>query len=156
MIALSRKAMLCLMLVAGLTASTRASFAGWFDKHPGYMHAISDLRDARALLDHPDPKNVEWDQSKAVGEIDACINDLKQAALNDGKNLADRPAPDVGLDFHGRLHKTLDLLRKARSDMDKEEDDRANSGLQKRANEHVDRAIDFVKKAIGDKKADSL
>ncbi len=152
MLLYSLKIRVCVLLAgAALLCSSQAAFAGWFEKHPGYMHAISDLRDARALLEQPNPGNVRWDQSKAIGEIDACINDLKRAALNDGKNLGDRPLPDLTIDLRGRLHKALDLLQKGRKDMDKEEDDRANTGLQLRASNHVDRAIEFVQKAIHDK-----
>lgn len=123
-------------------------------RHPGYLRAISDLRYARGLLARPDRMNVVTDESNAIREIDACLNDLVRASINDGKNLWACPPIDSGWTFGDRLHRSLDVLRKARSDMDREEDDPANLGLQSRANVHVDRAISFVKRAIGDKRWD--
>jgi len=125
-------------------------------RHPGYIHALSDLRLARNLIYRPDARNVANDESNAVREIDACINDLTQASINDGKNINSHPPADLGIDFNGRLHKGLDALRKARHDMDKEEDDRYNIGLQGRATGHVDQAILYVQHAIGDKEKNFL
>ncbi|HEY9773579.1 MAG TPA: hypothetical protein V6C81_07190 [Planktothrix sp.] len=120
-------------------------------RHPSYIHAMSDLRLARYLIFRPDRPDVEGNEVKAIREIDACINDLVKASINDGKNISDHPQADLGPDFKGRLHKALDALRRARKDMDKEEDDPMNHGLQHRATEHVDHAIDHVKRAIEDK-----
>jgi len=144
-----RTIVIAIATVVALPGAARAS-------HPGYLHALTDLRDARELLYAPNPGNVKWDQNVAIREIDDCIHDQIKAAINDGKNVHDHPIADVGLDFHGRLHKALDLLKKARHDMDKEEDDPLNTGLQLRATQHVDRAIAYVRKAIGDKEADGL
>lgn len=120
-------------------------------RHPGYLHAMQDLRHARSLISHPDHANVEADENRAVREIDACIHDLEQAAWMDHKNEGAPLIPDAGIDFKGRLHKGLELLKKAHDDMDKEEDDPAAIGFRDRANKHVDRAIGFTRRAIGEK-----
>jgi hypothetical protein len=133
--------------------STQAATPG---RHPGYMHAIKDLRTARNLIARPDRANVEADESRAVREIDACLNDLQQAAWYDRQNSILPVLPDMGLDFKGRLHKGLDYLRKARADMDKEEDDPAAVGFRANATQHVDRAIGFTRRAIGEKFNDSF
>jgi len=125
-------------------------------RHPGYMHSISDLRAAKWLLERPDAHNVVKDEQQAVREIDACLHDLTEAAWIDGKNAQYNPPTDEGLDHPGRLHKSLELLKKAHSDMDKEEDDPAAQGFQARAIKHVDRAIGYTRRAIGDKFDDSF
>ncbi len=147
----SRLVLLALSVVAPQMATARL-----FEKHPGYIHAMSDLRYARYLVARPDQPNVDNDENNAVREIDACLNDLTRASINDGKNPNDHPWPDLGIDFKGRLHKAVDALNKAYHDMDKEEDDPYNRGLQQRAVAHVERARAFVKKAIHDKYKDML
>jgi hypothetical protein len=137
-----------LALMALLPAAALADLPG---RHPGYLHALSDLRMARALIMRPDAPNVEGNEYNAMREIDACCNDLIRASINDGKNVNDHPPVDVGMDFKGRLGRAMDLLRSARNDMDHEEDDPFNRGLQFRANQHVDRAMSFVKRAIDNK-----
>jgi len=128
-----------------------AAFAQ-FGRHPGYLHAIQDLKHARGLIARPDFTNVEADENRAVHEIDECLRDLDKAAWLDHKPLEMPVFPDdAGIDFKGRLHKALDLLRKAHNDMDKEEDDPAAVGFRDRANHHVDRAIGFTRRAIGEK-----
>jgi hypothetical protein len=120
-------------------------------KHPGYTHAVQDLRRARGLIQRQDAPNVEADENRAVREIDACIHDIEEASWMDHKNANGFVLPDAGLDFKGRLHKGLELLHKAHSDMDKEEDDPAAIGFRDRARKHVDRAIGFTRRAIGEK-----
>jgi hypothetical protein len=128
-----------------------ASLADVPGRHPGYLHAMQDLRSARNHLNHPDHTNVEADENRAIREIDACIGDLEKASWMDHKNRFEPVLPDAGMDFKGRLHKALELLQKAHSDMDKEEDDPAAVGFRDRANKHVDRAIGFTRRAIGEK-----
>ena len=60
--------------------------------HPAYLHALTDLRHARFLLEKPAKPEVKWDESNAVHEIDAAINEIKQAAIDDGKPLDGSPA----------------------------------------------------------------
>ena len=61
-------------------------------KHPAFLHALSDLRYARANLEKKGgDSQMKWDESTAVGAIDRAIADIKQAAIDDGKNLDDHP-----------------------------------------------------------------
>jgi hypothetical protein len=73
--------------------------------HPAYLHALSDLRAARWLIEH---RPGDWaqtaDEREAVRQIDAGINDLKQAAYKDGKNVGDHPPVDEHPDHPGRIH----------------------------------------------------
>lgn len=146
-------------VAAILLTLTAIPMPAWSDtpgRHPGYMHAISDLRSAKWLLERPDAHNVVQDEQNAVREIDACLHELTEAAWMDGKNVQDHPPTDEGLDHPGRLHKSLELLKKAHADMDKEEDDPTAQGFQARAIKHVDRAVGYTRRAIGDKFDDSF
>ena len=126
-------------------------------EHPHYMHAMSDLRAAKAMLEHPDAGNVMKDANNAANEINACLQDLQSAAWYDRKDPHHNPPPEfAGMDKLGRLHKAVELLRRAHDDMAKEEDEPAAVGFQARALKHVDRAIAFTRRAIGDKVDDSI
>jgi hypothetical protein len=57
---------------------------------------------------------------------------------------------DARLDRKGRLHRADELLRQARFDIAREEDNAAIRGLRDRAIEHVDAAIRATDQAIRD------
>jgi hypothetical protein len=119
-------------------------------KHPGYMHALSDLRAARWLLYHQpgDPK-VYAGEDVAISEVDAAIAEIKKASIDDGKNLNDHPALDVK--EHGsRLLRATETLHRAKDDVDSEEDNPEARGLRHRAEEHIQRAIDAANQAHGE------
>src|SRR5882757_1012988 len=74
-------------------------------RHPAYLHALTDLRHARAHLERRGgDRQVKWDERVAIAEIDAAIDEIKRAAINDGKSLTEHPPVDAGLDWGGRLH----------------------------------------------------
>src|SRR3569623_635768 len=62
--------------------------------HPAYLHALTDLRHARALLERPAKADVKFDENVAIREIDAAIYEIMQAAIDDGKPLSDHPPVD--------------------------------------------------------------
>jgi hypothetical protein len=137
---------LLLLLVLPLAAS--ADLPG---KHPYYLHALSDLRAARWLLEHrPGDAAVSGQEDVAITEIDKTIGEIKKAAIDDGKNIHDHPLVDAPSDHPGRLHKSLEMLRKVHSDIAREEDDPMTRGLRDRAIHHLDEAIHANEKAIGD------
>lgn len=117
-------------------------------QHPAYLHALTDLRHARAHLQRPDHGELHEQEKKAVHEIDAAIDEIKKAAIDDGKDLNDHPPVDARMDWPGRLHRALELLDKAHNDIAKEEDNRFAQGLQQRAFEHIDKAHHHVEEAI--------
>ena len=117
-------------------------------EHPAYLHALSDLRDARAHLERPDGGERREQERKAIEEIDSAIFEIKKAAIDDGKNINDHMPVDAHLDWPGRLHRAVELLDKAHSDVSREEDNRFAEGLQARAIEHIDRAHHHVEEAI--------
>jgi hypothetical protein len=120
-------------------------------KHPYYLHALSDLRAARWMLEHrPGDAAVSGQEDVAITEIDAAIREIKKAAIDDGKDLHDHPGVNDVADRPGRLHKALDLLHKVHGDVAREEDDPMVKGLRNRAVGHIDAAIEATRHAIGD------
>lgn len=119
--------------------------------HPAYLHALSDLRTARWLIDHrPGNWAQTADEAEAIRQIDASIGDLKQAAYNDGKNLHDHPPVDELPDHRGRIHEALQYLRKARADISSEEDNANAQGWRNRAIGHIDAAIAAARRVFND------
>lgn len=116
-------------------------------KHPGYLHSLTDLRTARWFLEHQagDAK-VYAGEDVAINAIDAAISEIKKASIDDGKDLHDHPQVDVK--EHGsRLLKSIETLKKAHADIDKEEDNPDARELRHRALEHIDRAIHAAESA---------
>jgi tetratricopeptide (TPR) repeat protein len=126
-------------------ASNNADAQG---KHPFYLHALTDLRHARAHLEHGDGGQLRREEQEAINQIDAAIAEIKKASIDDGKDLNDHPAVDAGLDHAGRLHRAMQLLDKAHQDIEHEEDNSFAQGLQQRAFGHIDRAKHAVEEAI--------
>jgi hypothetical protein len=134
----------------GVSLAANADLPG---KHPYYLHALSDLRAARWMLEHrPGDPAVSAQEDVAITEIDAAINEIKHAAIDDGKDIHDHPALDAPNARPGRLHEALDLLRKVHADIAREEDDPMTKGLRNRAVGHIDGAIHAVERGIADVK----
>ena len=85
---------------------------------------------------------------EAVKQIDAAINEIKMASIDDGKDINDHVAMDEKPDLAGRLHDALQYLNKARADVGQDEDSGLAKGLQKRAFLNIDAAIKSVRAAI--------
>jgi hypothetical protein len=123
----------------------------WADtpgKHPAYLHALSDLRDARAHVERLSTDTVNQEQEHAIAHIDKAIGEIKHAAIMDGKNIQDHMPVDAHLERRGRLHKALELLDKAKQDVSGEEDQPDTMGLQLRVIHHIDEARHSVEHAI--------
>ncbi len=119
--------------------------------HPAYLHALSDLRTARWLIEHrPGDPAQSADEIEAIRQIDAGISDIKKAAIDDGKNLNYRPAVDAHPDRPGRIHEALQYLRKARADISREEDNAYADGLRDRAIGHIDGALYAAGRVLSD------
>src|SRR5580698_5675205 len=140
-----------LTILGGLLLLPMLANADLPGKHPFYLHALSDLRAARWMLEHrPGDAAVSGQEDVAITEIDAAIGEIKRAAIDDGKDLHDHPGVDGPKDRPGRLHKALDLLRKVHSDVAREEDDPMVKGLRDRAVGHIDGAIHATEVAVRD------
>jgi hypothetical protein len=117
-------------------------------RHPAYLHALTDLRHARAHLERHDGGELRHEEKEAIHAIDDAIAEIKRASVDDGKDLNDHPPVDAGLDYTGRLHRAKELLEKARRDVGEEETNGWAQGLQERAYGHIDRAIHNVNECI--------
>jgi hypothetical protein len=117
--------------------------------HPGYLHALTDLRDARWNLEHRAGDAAVSDREDvAIVEIDRAIGEVKKAAREDDKNLGNHPPEDARLNHAGRLHHAVELLEKAHNDLAREEDNPEARELKHRALDHVDRALEAAKQAV--------
>jgi len=126
--------------------------AGARPQHPAYLHALSDLRDARAHLERPDGGALHADERSAVEEIDHAISEIKKAAIDDGKNINDHVRVDANRPWAGRLHDAHDLLSKAHHDVAQEEENPTTRGLRDRVLSHIDKASYFVDQAAAAEK----
>ena len=131
-----------------LPLSAHADMPG---RHPAYLHALSDLRAARWMLEHrPGDAAVSSQEDITITEIDRAIGEIKHAAYDDGKDLRDHPPVDVPMDQPGRLHQAAELLSKVHNDINREEDDPMTRDLKHRSLMHVDQAEAAVDHAITD------
>ncbi|HEY1647405.1 MAG TPA: hypothetical protein VGF96_05460 [Terracidiphilus sp.] len=131
--------------IALLPAAAQADVPG---PHPAYLHALSDLRMARAYLG----EGWGWDAVRreddhAIQEIDAAIREIKHAAIDDGKELRDHPPIDTHLGWRDRFARANDLLARAHHDLDHAEDVPEARGLRDRAIMHIDEAHRTVDRA---------
>ncbi|HMD29273.1 MAG TPA: hypothetical protein VKH13_11955 [Steroidobacteraceae bacterium] len=144
-----RSSMLKIVAAAGVTLFLAAP--SWADnpgKHPAYLHALSDLRDARAHLEQVSSDAVAQEAAHAIEHINKAIGEIKKAAIMDGKNIQDHAPVDAQLARTGRFHKSLELLDKARHDVSGEEDQPDTMGLQQRVIHQIEEARHSVQHAI--------
>jgi hypothetical protein len=118
------------------------------NRHPSYLHALADLRHARAHLERPNHGELREQERRAIHDIDEAISEIKRASIDDGKDLNDHPPVDARLDWRGRLHRALELVNKAHNDVSHEEDNSFAQGLQQRALRHIDEARHHIEEAI--------
>jgi len=137
---------LALLLAAVMPIAAHADMPG---QHPAYLHALTDLRDARWNLEHrPGDEAVRENEDFAVMEIDKAIGEVKKAAFYDGKDVWDKPHEDAKLNNSGRLHHAVELLKKAEQDVSREEDNPQTQGLQMRVINHIHEATHAAERAL--------
>lgn len=142
------KTLIRIMLLSLLVATcVGAAFADKPGRHPHYLHALSDLRHARAWLDKL-AMNERRDEMEehAIRKIDDAIREIKHASIDDGKNLNDHPPIDAHLTRGDRYRKALELLDAAHRDVTMEEDNPQSQGLQGRVIAHIDEAHRIVER----------
>jgi hypothetical protein len=108
---------------------------------PAYLHAISDLRSARAYLQMDTRPQQQAARDIAIREINRAIDDMKRAAVEDNKNPWRTPPPQSGGNPNWPIHSAVKLLREARHDVESGRDAPENVGLQVHSIEHIDRAL---------------
>ena len=137
--------LMTLSLLAFIPSTASADTPG---EHSHYLHALSDLRYARALLWHPEEPNVMTNERRSIVEIDQAIVECRNAAIDDHKDLWDHPPVDANLSHGDRLRRAVRSLDAAHRDLAYEEDNAAAWGWRARAIHDVDDAIGFARHAI--------
>src|SRR5271168_931014 len=114
----------CAVIAFLVAICATLTFADEPGSHPAYLHALTDLRHARAHLERVTPSDrIDREEEHAIAEIDKAIAEIKRAAIDDGKDLNDHPPVDSHLGHAGRYHRALELLDKAHRDISEREDD---------------------------------
>ncbi|HEY4301247.1 MAG TPA: hypothetical protein VGM73_10260 [Candidatus Didemnitutus sp.] len=117
--------------------------------HPAFLHALTDLRDARWCLEYrPGDWAMRADENLAITEVDRAIDEIRHAAIDDGRNGSMHHPGEGRVDRLGRLHQALELLRRAYHDASGEEDNPASREWRHHALEHMDSAIHATERAI--------
>ena len=110
-------------------------------RHPPYLHALTDLHDARYYLSHRSGPPLAPPERRAIAEINRTMRLIQRAAYGDGKNLAFHPAEDLPPPQVPRLARVSQLLRRARADIGAPEDNPNVWRFRYNAAIHLDRAI---------------
>jgi len=134
--------------LAGLAVILALPLAVMAQRHPGYLHALSDLRYARALLEHGEWGRVGPEREHAIGEIDRAIEELRRAAMDDGRNPDAHPPIQERWEPRDRLRRAEEALGRAREAITREEDNPAAREWRDRAFHHIDEARRAVRHAI--------
>ncbi len=142
---------LALLGTVGALTLPIAAQAQWWNQHPGYLHALSDVRTAFALVHHRAPSDPAQavEEHHAEDEILAAYRELQQAAVSDGKDINAQFPPDFNWGDRGaRLHQARDLLHKAAYEISSEEENPAARGLRDRAKYHIEAANHWLDAAM--------
>lgn len=136
--------LLVLALIVPVTLAVPAKAQGP-DRHPEYLHALSDLRLMRAYLDKLTPsERIDDESMRAIDEIDAAIRAIKAAAIDDGKDIHEHMPIDAHIRPTDRFHKAREAGNAALADISHSEDDRFAGGLKHKAAEHIEHANQIV------------
>ncbi len=122
--------------------------------HPAYLHALTELRYARALLDQHSYPAVVQDQNQAIHKIDAAIGDIKQASIDDRKPMSDHPAVDTSKRPHERFQDALAALNRAYDEINRAEDVPQSRQLKSWALRDIDAARSTTQHALSTAKWD--
>jgi hypothetical protein len=114
-------------------------------QHPQYLHALSDLRLMRAYLDRQTPnEHIDDEASHAIQEIDAAIQEIRAASIDDGKDTQDHMPIDTQETFASRYRKARQAGDAAWHDVDQAEENGSVRGLKHRALDHIEKANHIV------------
>jgi hypothetical protein len=139
------------------TAAAAAAFAliaaapTWADdsvRGPNYLHALSDLRDAREHLEHFGSEPADARAERAIFEIDRAINAIKREAVMSSNEIENHVPVDTHMVHNGRFQKAMDLLDRAKRDVAGEEDQPDAQALQQRVLRHIEEARHQVARGI--------
>ncbi|HEY6347074.1 MAG TPA: hypothetical protein VIY49_36755 [Bryobacteraceae bacterium] len=141
-------------LMSLMTAAALAPAAMNAQRHPRYLRARTDLRTAQLFMRVREEPNVARNLVVADREVEAAIYEIDVAAVLDRKDLVDRPPIDANLARKDRFRKIVDLLRSARADIEREEDNPRAREWRNRAFQHIDESLNAVRRAAVDARID--
>jgi len=116
-------------------------------QHPRYLHALSNLREARELLQMDTRPGFIGARDRAIEEIERAIHEVSEAVREEGRN-PHRTPPPAGGDPNRPLRSALTLLDEARGDIAAGTDETGHRGLQERSLHHVDEAREALRHAL--------
>jgi hypothetical protein len=138
------------LLIAGVAIGAVAPAAADVPgPHSYYLHALSDLRFARALLAVPEEFNAIPEQRRAIGEIDRAIGDLRHAAIDDAEPLGYAQPVDVSRPRIDRVREAGRALDRARTDIDRYESNGMVDGRRDAAYRDIDEALHQTRIELG-------
>ncbi len=117
-------------------------------KHPAYLHALSDLRDARAHLHVRTAALCTVKRARPLKRLTTPSMKSSAPHSTTARTLKITLPWTLTIRWAGRLHKARELLDKAHHDIEKEEDNPEARGLRDRVIMHIDRAHHHVDEAI--------
>jgi hypothetical protein len=120
---------------------------------PAYLHAITDMRMARAYIEADQRPEFYPQKRHAVQEITAAIIEIKGASIDDGKDPNYAPQTDSRGMASGPFHEALRLLRKAHDDCNSGLDLPNAAGMKFRALQHIDEASHTIDRMIRESSA---
>jgi hypothetical protein len=138
------------LILIGLTFALTPAAVNAQGRHPAYLRARSDMRRAQFLLRIPEEPNVTRRLIEADREVEAAVREVDRAAVLDGKNIDEHPPVDTRIDRRGRFQKIVELLRSARADIGREEDNGRANAWRDAAYRHLDQALEHVHRAAVD------
>jgi hypothetical protein len=116
-------------------------------QRPHYLHALSNLREARSLLQSDNRPGFIGERDRAIEEIERAIHEVSAAVRDEGRNPHFTPPP-AGGDPNRPMRSALNLLDDARGDIASGTDETGHVGLQMRALRHVDEAREILRHAL--------
>jgi hypothetical protein len=150
---ISRSIAAALALGVGLFAAQPA-LADVPGEHPGYVHALNDLRYAHALLQFPAEWNVTAHERAANGYVDRAFNDVRQAGIDDGKDIFAPTPIDASLSHRDRLSRALVSIESAHRDINGWETNPRALGPRSAADNDLYAAAAQVRLALRDQRHD--
>jgi hypothetical protein len=120
--------------------------------HPRYLHALSDLRLARAhvarVMAVTPNGRMYAEEGRALDQIDHALTEVTDLAADTGKSLNDQPAVDQRQAPADHMRAALQLLDEAQRDVDEHESDPRLHELKHRAVQYIEEARRAVRHAI--------
>jgi hypothetical protein len=124
-------------MLIGVVVPAAAAIPG---PHPAYLHAMSDLRFARALLAVPEEYSTIPAQRRAIAHIDHALGDLRHAAYADELPVYEPQPVDVSRPRIDRVREATRALDRARADIERFESNGFAAGWRDAARRDIDAA----------------